>query len=175
MAREPAKLNESHLQLMDVLFLEPSISIAEAAGRIGMSPGTAYHIASTDTFKFRLEERRRQHEARLEGELLSRLTGKAAKLAEVAIDSLTEKIEENRRRFGLAPKEAADENLLRGPPPEVSVQDLKAAASLGLSVLAPAPALSPSLRPAHVTVDRELLREARMRITERTMTIEKVA
>lgn len=92
MTFNPRDLKLWHEVLMDEMILSPRISREELAEKFQTSVQYITNLTTSDLFQHKLAERRERMGRVVEDTALARLTGKTARLAEVAIDKLTDTI-----------------------------------------------------------------------------------
>jgi hypothetical protein len=90
-----------HEMLADYILLNPTATHEVIAEAFKVHVNTVGNVLRSDLFKMYFEQRKVSFQDQVNGTAIERLTGKVARLAEVGVDALTEKIEKEREVLGL--------------------------------------------------------------------------
>lgn len=85
--------------MVDRLLLEPTLTNEQLALEFGMHEQTIAVVRRTDMFQAMLEDRRLHLEAKVDQTVLDKLQGKVARLADKAVDTLTEQLDRERSKL----------------------------------------------------------------------------
>jgi hypothetical protein len=136
------KVRAWHEELLEFILANPRASGAEIAFYFGVTEAWVSTVKNSDAFQELWARRRGEHFSRVS----STITEKVTALAEVTVDALTDKIEEQKRKG------------------EVQVQTLKEVGEMALKALgfgAKRETASPVIVNNNFTVDKETLARAR--------------
>lgn len=98
-----------HLMIIDYVLLNPAATQQEIGDHFGYTRETVNLVMNSDLFQAKLEERREEFRAKVDGTAIDRLEGKIAGLAEDSVDLLRDKIQQERAIIGLdATRETAE-------------------------------------------------------------------
>lgn len=160
---QPQQLQPWHLRVLDLLVANPALTNEEIAVELQVHPVTVSYLRRSDMFQMAFEERQLRLSAAVDNFALDRIRGKVVKLAEKAVDVVTDQLDSEHKRAQAGDATGVSKGALEG-----CEMALRALGFIGSGGGAAPAAQQLNISNSNVLVaDSKMLANARQRMQER--------